>query len=90
VPAGWRTIICEYWPSRIPGQYSKPDGGEIAVVQRLSPDMPDPTPAQLNQVEANFIRGAGGGVAHARVVAMFWFGQPVLTPEQQKAAAGLP
>jgi hypothetical protein len=90
MPAGWRTVICEFWPSRTPGSYQDPDSGEIAIVQRLSPDEPDPTPAQLNQVEASFVRGAGGGVAHARVVAMFWFGPPVLTVEQQKALAGLP
>jgi hypothetical protein len=90
MPAGWRVVICEYWPSRTPGSYQDPDSGEIAVVQRLSPDEPDPTPAQLNIIEASFNRGAGGGCAHARVIGMHWFGYPILTEEQMRAAAGLP
>ena len=43
---------------------------------------------QLAAFEATFARY--GGVAHARVVARYWHGVPVLTPEQQRAAAGLP
>jgi hypothetical protein len=86
MPAGWRTVICEFWPSAtLPLPFRS--RGEIAVVARLPPDAPDPTPAQLNQIEAGFIRY--GGVAHADVLAMHWFGYPLLTEEQQKALAGI-
>jgi hypothetical protein len=88
MPAGWRTVIVEHWPDRIPGHYNRADLGEVSVVQRLPPDASDPSQAQLDAWEATFSRY--GGVASARVVGMFWFGIPVLTPEQQRAVAGLP
>jgi hypothetical protein len=86
MPAGWRTVICEFWPSpTLPMAFRS--RGEIATVARLPPGAPDPTPAELNQIEAGYV--LYGGVAHASVVDMFWFGYPVLTDEQQKALAGV-
>ena len=87
MPAGWRVTIVEHWPDQIDFARGR-SPGEIAVVQVLSPDAPDPTQAQLDAFEQVFARY--GGVANARVIERYWYGYPVLTPEQQRAAAGLP
>ena len=87
MPAGWRSVIVEHWPDVIDFTRGR-SAGEVAVVQILPPTAPDPSQAQLDELEATFARY--GGVASARVVERFWFGYPVLTPEQQRAAAGLP
>ena len=86
MPAGWRTVICEFWPSAtLPLPFRS--RGEIAVVSRLPPDAPDPTAAQLNQIEAGYV--IHGGVARASVLGFYWYAWPILTPEQQKALAGI-
>lgn len=87
MPAGWRSTIVEHWPDRqeFDGRTSP---GEIAVVQVLSPDQPDPTPEQLDAFASTFARY--GGYATSRVIDRYWYGYVVLTPEQQRAAAGLP
>ena len=60
--------------------------GGIQVVQLLNADDPDPTPDQLAQIERTY--AMYGGVANARVVERFWFGNPVLSLDQRWALAG--
>ncbi len=87
MPAGWRTTIVEHWPDEYEyGRRKAP--GQVSVVQALAPWQPNPSQAQLDQLEQVYARY--GGVAHATVIGKFWFGYPVLTPEQQRALAGLP
>jgi hypothetical protein len=88
VPAGWRTVVVEHWPDRIPGQYNRRDLGQVDVVQRLPPGAPDPTQVQLDAFAQTFARY--GGVANARVVTFWWTGIPQYTVEQLRALAGLP
>jgi hypothetical protein len=88
MPAGWRSVIAEYWPSRLPGQYNASDLGRCDVVQILSPNMPDPTQAQLDEIAATYVRF--GGYATARVVARYWYGYVQYTSEQIKALQGVP
>ena len=78
-------MIVEHWPDD-DGQRHTP--GKVSVVQVLGPDAPDPTQAQLDGFAAVYARY--GGYATCRVVERFWFGYPMLTPEQQRALAGLP
>ena len=55
-------------------------------MELLNADDPDPTPEQLAAIEQRF--AAFGGVANARVVERFWFGWPILSPDQRWALAG--
>ena len=86
MPAGWRSVICEHWPDLPAVEHGS--RGQVSIVQTLSPSQPDPTAQQLDDIAATFARS--GGYATARVIAKFWFGPVVLTPEQQRALAGLP
>lgn len=88
MPSGWRSVVVERFDDAIPGQYRRRDLGEVDVISRLSPDQPDPTQQQLDEIAA--VHARYGGYATCRVVALFWFGPVVLTPEQQRALAGLP
>jgi hypothetical protein len=87
MPAGDRSVIVEHWPDEFEFTRRK-SPGEVSVVQRLPPAAPDPTQQQLDAFASVYSRY--GGYATARVVDWFWFGFVVLTPEQQRAAAGLP
>ena len=87
MPAGWRSVVCSHWPDEFQfGDRKAP--AEVAVVEILPPSAPDPTADQLAEIETVYARY--GGVAHARVVARYWYGYPQLTPEQMRALAGLP
>ena len=87
MPAGWRSVIVEHWPDEIDFARGR-SPGQVSVVSVLPPDAPDPTADQLDAFASTFARF--GGYATSRVVGRFWFGYPVLAPEQQRAAAGLP
>jgi hypothetical protein len=86
--AGWRAVIVQFFPNRISGEYNRSDLGEVEVVQILSPGQPDPTPEELFAIRETYRRY--GGYATSRVVDRFWFGYPMLTPEQVRAVSGLP
>ncbi len=75
MPAGWRDLVV--------GTFD-----EVAPYRVLPPGVPDPTPAELEEIETLMARH--GGVAHARVVQRYWHGFVTLTPEQRRSLTGLP
>jgi hypothetical protein len=85
--AGWRTVIVEHWPDEYEFARRKMPG-KVSVLSRLAPWQPDPTQTQLDELASVYARC--GGVAKCRVVAQWWTAYPMLTPAQQRAAAGLP
>ena len=87
MPRGWRAVVCSHWPDEY--EYGcRRAPAEVSVVQVLGPNEPDPTPQQLDQLEQLYARY--GGVAHAAVLARYWYGWPVLSEAQTRALMGLP
>ena len=83
----WRVVVVEHLTTA-DGSDPHRRTGEVSVVQVLPPDAPDPTQQQLDAFAASFARF--GGYATSRVLERYWYGYPVLTDVQQRAAAGLP